>query len=230
MVALDVGRRPAEMLDFFAIKAGMTVLDLPADEGYYSELIARRVGPNGKVITLIPDSLRASFADLAARNANIELRSATMHGFTPETVTPSEVDFALLHLMYHDTYWDEPGAPRVEPRQFLAALYRTLRPGGVVGVIDYAGEPGDTRAIVNRLHRIAPATAKADFERAGFIFEQDSTLLRRRDDDHSRSVFDPSLRGRADLFVFRFRKPAGGASAAGGAPSRDCDECPCQAE
>ena len=207
MVALDRVRRPTEILDFLGLRAGMTVIDLPADGGYYSEIMARTVGPRGRVITLVPDSVRSGFGPLTRRNSNIELRAALLHALSPETVTPDEADFALLYIMYHDTYWDEPGVPPVDPQRMLAALHRALKPGGVVGVIDYVGEPGDTRAIVNRLHRIDPATVRSDFERAGFVLEAESDLLHVPSDDHSRPAIDPAMRGRTDLFVYRFRKP-----------------------
>ena len=47
--ALDAGRHPAEMLAFFGIGPGMKVADLAAGFGYTTELLARTVGPNGKV-------------------------------------------------------------------------------------------------------------------------------------------------------------------------------------
>ena len=209
MVALDAVRRPTEILDFLGLRAGMTAIDLPADGGYYSELMARTVGPRGRVIALVPDSVRSGFEGMARRSGNVELRAALLHALSPETVTPDEADFALLHIMYHDAYWDEPGVPTVDPQRLLAALHRALKPGAMVGVVDYVGEPGDTRAIVDRLHRIDPATVRADFERAGFVFEAESDLLRVASDDHSRSAIDPEMRGRTDLFVYRFRKPQG---------------------
>ena len=49
---------------------------------------------------------------------------------------------------------------------------------------------------------------RADFERAGFVLEAQSDLLRVPADDHSKNVFDPSIRGKTDRFVYRFRKPA----------------------
>lgn len=82
-----------------------------------------------------------------------------------------------------------------------------MKPGGIVGIIDHVGLPGDTRDIVNKLHRIDPAVVRADFEKAGFVLEGSSDLLRNADDDHSKLVFDPTLRGKSDRFVFKFRKP-----------------------
>jgi predicted methyltransferase len=83
-----------------------------------------------------------------------------------------------------------------------------MKPGGVVAVIDHVANPGgDTRAVVEKFHRIDPATIKIDFQRAGFVLEAESNLLRNPADDHEKSVFDPSIRGKTDRVVYRFRKP-----------------------
>jgi len=95
----------------------------------------------------------------------------------------------------------------IDPDTVLAALYRAAKPGGIVGVIDFVGEPGDTRAIVNKMHRIDPDKVRTGFERAGFVFEAQSDLLRVPTDDHTKLVFDPAVRGKTDKFVYRFRKP-----------------------
>jgi predicted methyltransferase len=77
-----------------------------------------------------------------------------------------------------------------------------------VAVIDHVATPGgDTREVVEKYHRIDPATLRADFERAGFVLEAQSDLLRNPADDHTKNVFDPSIRGRTDRFMYRFRKP-----------------------
>jgi predicted methyltransferase len=84
-----------------------------------------------------------------------------------------------------------------------------VKPGGTVAVIDHVAKPGgDTREVVEKLHRIDPAVVRADFERAGFVLEAQSEMLRVPEDDHSKNVFDPSIRGKTDRFVYRFRKPA----------------------
>ena len=78
----------------------------------------------------------------------------------------------------------------------------------MVAVIDHVANPGrDTRAEVEATHRILPETIRADFERAGFVLEAESPILRNPADNRSVSVFDPSIRGRTDRVVYRFRKP-----------------------
>ena len=83
-----------------------------------------------------------------------------------------------------------------------------MKPGGTVGVVDHVAAPGgDTREVVAKLHRIDPAVVRADFERAGFLFDGESALLRNPADDHAKLVFDPAVRGKTDRIVYRFRKP-----------------------
>jgi predicted methyltransferase len=61
--------------------------------------------------------------------------------------------------------------------------------------------------VVEKLHRIDPAVVKADFQRAGFVLEAESDLLKNSADDHSLNVFDENIRGKTDRFIFKFRKP-----------------------
>lgn len=83
-----------------------------------------------------------------------------------------------------------------------------MKPGAIVGVVDHVANPGgDTRAVVEKLHRIDPAILRADFERAGFVLEAESPMLRNPGDDHSLLVFDEKIRGKTDRAVFKFRKP-----------------------
>ena len=96
----------------------------------------------------------------------------------------------------------------MEPDAWLKRLYDAAKPGAIVGIIDHAASPGgDTRAMVEKLHRIDPAVVKADFLRTGFVLEAESDLLKNPADDHSLNVFDDKIRGKTDRFMFKFRKP-----------------------
>jgi predicted methyltransferase len=90
----------------------------------------------------------------------------------------------------------------------LSKLFAALKPGGVVVVEDHVANPGgDPAQVVDSLHRIDPAVVRRDFEKAGFVFDAESRLLAHPDDDHTKLVFDESIRGRTDQFLYRFRKP-----------------------
>lgn len=211
-VKLDAGRKPAELLAFLGLERGMRVLDLFGGNRYWAEIIAPAVGPKGQVIVWQPnqflnDKRRAEFATFAGRQKNAALFASP---FQSPALAPAAYDFALMNLDYHDVYWQssERGIPRMEPDAWLRVLYAALKPGGIIGVIDHAAAPGgDTRAVVEALHRIDPAVVRADFERAGFVVEAESDLLRNPADDHSVNVFDEKIRGKTDRFVFKFRKP-----------------------
>jgi predicted methyltransferase len=57
------------------------------------------------------------------------------------------------------------------------------------------------------VQRVDPAAARKEIESAGFVFEGESSMLRSSIDPRTANVFDPSIRGRTDQFVHRYRKP-----------------------
>jgi predicted methyltransferase len=59
------------------------------------------------------------------------------------------------------------------------------------------------------LHRIEASAVRGEVEAAGFVLESQSEAQRHPADDRSKSVFDESIRGRTDRFVYVFRKPRG---------------------
>lgn len=212
-VALDASRRPAEVLTFLGLKKGMTAADIMAGEGYYSAIMATIVGPGSKVLAYNPeqfvkgdDKNAAAWAALAGRAPNVSVASYPFDAFAAPA---NSYDFVILHLVYHDLYWESTkyGVPRTDPAAFLKTLYAATKPGGIIGVIDHVALPGDTRATVEKMHRIDPATIKADFAAAGFRLEAESDLLRVPADDHSLIVFNPAVRGKTDRVLLRFRKP-----------------------
>lgn len=213
-VALDEVRRPVEVLRWLGLERGDRVLDYFTGSGYYAEIMARAVGPEGVVVGwnapnfMANDRIRTALAGIRERNPNAAFFGSPV---TALSFPPESFDFVLLHLVYHDAYWESErfNLPRIDPATVTRALFEATRPGGIVAVIDHVAAPGrDTRAEVEATHRILPETVRADFERAGFVFEGESDLLRNPQDDRSVNVFEPSIRGRTDRFVYRFRKPA----------------------
>lgn len=210
--ALDASRKPVEVLKFLGLKRGDRVLDVMTGTGYYAEIIGNAIGSKGRVLAEEPpvfldDKARTGFALLTSRVPNITLVEVMPAAID---LPPNSIDFTLMHLVYHDAYWanEKYKFPRMEPAAFLKRIYAATRPGGIVGVVDHAAAPGgDTRAVVDTLHRIDPAVVKADFAAAGFRLEGESDLLANPADDHSKPVFDGSIKGKTDRFVMRFRKP-----------------------
>jgi predicted methyltransferase len=211
-VKLDAGRKPAQVLKFLGLTRGMHVLDLFGGNAYWAEIMAPVVGPRGHDTVWEPTQFysadtKKSFAEFAAKHPNVSIVTSP---FEAPALPKNYADFVILNDNYHDTYWQSAkyGIPRMNPDAFLKAVYASMKPGAVIGVIDHVASPNsDTRATVEKFHRIDPNVVKADFKRAGFVLVKSSDVLRNPADDHSLLVFDPKIRGRTDRFVFEFRKP-----------------------
>jgi predicted methyltransferase len=206
--ARDPGRKPAEVIEFLGIGPGMTAIDLIAAGGYYTEVLSAAVGPAGKVyaqngeyVLKLRDGAndKAISARLAGgRLANVERLDREMSDLG---LAPASVDAAVTALNFHDIY---NARGEQAAGDFLAAAYRLLKPGGVLGLIDHAGNPDEDN---KELHRIEEARVEAAVKAAGFLIEASSDLLRNPDDDRSQGVFAAGLRGNTDRFLMRLRKP-----------------------
>lgn len=210
---LDQSRQPAAVLEFLGLKAGDKAADIMTGSGYWAEIMADALGKTGKVTAFEPSQFYSTPEELKTWDALVARRPDIhfeRYPFEAFKAAPDSFDFTIINLSYHDLYWqsEKYKIPRSDPAAFVKALYAATRPGGVVGIIDHAATPGgDTRAVVDKLHRIDPAQVKADFKAAGFMLEGESALLANPLDDHSKLVFDPAIRGKTDRFVYRFRKP-----------------------
>jgi predicted methyltransferase len=208
----DERRKAGEFLGFAGIEPGMRVLDAFAASGYYTELLSRVVGPEGEVIAYNnPAYARFAAKGIEARYAGNRLpnvRQITVDVDKLE-LPPLSLDAVVFVMSFHDLYWrpaDGSWTP-TDPLQMLRKLHAALKVGGVVIVQDHVAVPGgDTARIVDTLHRIDPEIVRRDFKQAGFALEAESPMLAHADDDHTRGVFDPAIRGRTDQFVFKFRR------------------------
>jgi predicted methyltransferase len=209
---LDEGRKPAQVLQFLGLKAGMNVLDLFGANAYWAEITSPVVGPKGHVTVWNPaqfysDKTKASFEAFAAKHPNV---SIVISPFEAPDLPKNYADLVILNDNYHDTYWQNAKfkIPQMDPNAFLKAVYAAMKPGAVIGVIDHVALPNnDTRATVEKYHRIDPNVVKADFKRAGFVFVGSSDILRNPADTHDIEVHDPKIAGHTDRFVFKFKKP-----------------------
>jgi predicted methyltransferase len=209
----DAVARPTEVLAFLGVAPGMRVADMFSASGYYTELLARTVGVKGGV-TAYNNPPYAKFAEKGIALRYADGRLGNVRQVTAEVgdlqLAPASLDAALFVMSYHDAYWrPEDGSwNKTDPAELLKRLYAGLKPGGVVVVQDHVASPGgDVAKVVDTLHRIDPARVKRDFATAGFVFDGESKVLAHPEDDHAKLVFDESIRGKTDQFIYRFRKP-----------------------
>lgn len=204
----DVRQHPGEILAFAGIKPGQKVADFLMGGGYWTRILAKAVGDKGHVYAYQAAefiSYRPAYGDeqkaAVAGYANV----TPSNGSLATVSFPEPLDAIVTVQNYHDLHlsFAPPGAAA----HIAAGLYAALKPGGVLLVVDHVAETDPDFAVPNKLHRIDPAAARAEIEKAGFKFEGESTLLRNPADPHTALVFDPSIRGKTDQFIYRFRKP-----------------------
>ncbi|MBW8881902.1 MAG: class I SAM-dependent methyltransferase [Asticcacaulis sp.] len=201
----DEARRPEVEFLIAHVKPGDHVLDLGAGGGYSSMVLSSAVC-DGSVDSHDPEDWDVKFNALPGRQAmaaarpNIHLVQADFDKI-PVPATPYDVIF--LGMIYHDTFnFDGHDSAKV-----LGSLKAALKPGGIVVLTDHNTAPGVGSTATNTLHRIEKQTVLDDFKAAGFELVEDSPVLSNSTDDHSKNVFDPSVRGHTDRFALVFRKP-----------------------
>lgn len=209
----DAWAKPQAVLTLLGARPGMQVIDYLAGDGYYSELLARIVAPKGQVIvynnggyaSFVGQKLAKRFEGRRVPNTLLKVAEIA------ELKLPANsLDAALFVMSYHDVYFTVPGAsgPMGDAAQMVGALFTALKRGGVVVVQDHIATAGsDPADSVQKLHRIDPEAVKRTFEQAGFKLEAQDDTFRNPQDDHSKLVFDPSIRHKTDQFLYRFRKP-----------------------
>lgn len=200
--------KAAEVIAFIGVKPGDQVADIIA--GRFVRAFSKAVGPGGKVYAIEPaeivkvhgDSL-TMLQELKAMPdyANVVVSAPPIDA----PALPQRLDAVFIRQNYHDLHDKFMGPADVAA--FNRNVFAALKPGGVFVVLDHAAMAGSGLAATDTLHRIDPAAVKAEVMAAGFILDGESAILANPADPHDKNVFDPSIRGRTDQFLLRFRKP-----------------------
>ncbi len=208
----DARRQPEAVLEFLGIQPGDVVLEMWSGAGYYTELLAHVVGESGKVIAHANTPI-LSFAGEAHTMRHADNRLPNTEVLMAENNTlaleADSIDAATIILNYHDLYWssEEYGWDQIDVPAFLAEVYKGIKPGGTLGIVDHQAVGGSPSETGSTLHRIDSAIVIAELEGVGFVLDGESDVLANPDDDHTKGVFDPEIRGKTDRYVLRFKKP-----------------------
>ena len=200
----DALRLPAETIAFAGVKPGMKVAEFFPGGGYFTRLLSDVVGPSGHIYGIEnakwDDGSDAKVA-AAVKNHNVSVQMAKFGQFT----LPEKVDLAWITQNYHDLHIAKYGP--VDMAAFNRHVYDSLKPGGIYFILDHQANPGTGEAQIAVLHRIEKAQVIREVEAAGFKLVAEGNALHRTADDHTKSVFDKSIRGHTDQYMLRFVKP-----------------------
>ncbi|RZJ04383.1 MAG: hypothetical protein EON89_08005 [Brevundimonas sp.] len=204
-VARDPLRKPAEMMALMDLNPGDVIADIRPEEGYFTRLFAPLVGQYGHVYAFVPNQTAQrenAFADTLAGDYPNTTR---VTGKLEEMTFDRPLDVVFMGEEYHDFTIPRFG---VDVAAMNRRVFEVLKPGGLYVILDHQAADGAGISVSGTLHRIEAAELRRQVEAAGFVFDGESRAVRVPSDDHSLTVFDESIRGRTDRFVYRFRKPA----------------------
>ncbi|GAB3037630.1 class I SAM-dependent methyltransferase [Oleiagrimonas citrea] len=208
--ANDARRRPGPILALAGVKPGDTVIELVPASGYWTRILSRIVGPKGHVYAVTPveflkvfpkaaDKVKVLAADPHYSNVTALVQPAA------DLKIPKPADLVFTAENMHD--YNNASFGSLPPKALATEVLKALKPGGIFLVNDHVAPKGSGLSDTDTLHRIDPATVKAQVTAAGFVFVGASDVLRNPKDPHDIKVFDPSIRGHTDQFVYKFRKP-----------------------
>jgi predicted methyltransferase len=223
----DIRRKPADMLAFIGVRPGMVAMDVSAARGYTTELIARAVGPTGKVYgqnaprvegrapPAQPEGASTPVAAAApatppaptlaerVRNpaaSNIVIVSRPFEDPAPPEVANGALDLVTLMFNYHDF-----GHLGVDRARTNAAVFKALKPGGIYVIADHSGRPGTGISESGTLHRVEESFVRREVEAAGFRLAAEGNFMRNPADPRDRNTPEPPMP--KDEFVLKFVKP-----------------------
>jgi predicted methyltransferase len=204
----DPALKREEVIAFIGVKPGDKVADMVA--GRFVRALSAAVGPKGKLYAVMPAEVVKVHPEVVGLLKGL---SSGPGGENIEVLTPpvnamglpaGSLDAVFIRQNYHDLY-DKFMGPADVPA-FNKQVFAALKPGGVYVILDHAA-PGAPIGVTETLHRIDVAQVKKDVLAAGFKLDGESTIFANAADDHTKNVFDPSVRGKTDQFLLRFRKP-----------------------
>lgn len=208
----DARDKPQQVLELAGFKKGMLIADVFGGGGYYSEILSSAVGKKGKVL-LINNPQYDAFTKkfVTARLADNRLPNVQYSVVPSESLglTANSLDGALIIMSYHDLFYDdaEGGWPKIDNVAFIDQIVAALKPGGRFLIVDHSAKTDSGVSDSKALHRIDEQYTIAELKARGLQWVGAIDVLRNKDDDRTKSVFDPAIKGKTDRFVHVYQKP-----------------------
>lgn len=205
-------RSAPAVLKFTGISSGMTVIDMEAGGGVYTEIFSKTVGDAGTVYMQNPplfdgfsgDAIKARIADNRLGNVK-QMRTA----FDTLPVADASVDVVTWFLGPHELWFYPEGVEKGilgDPDKAFTEFGRVLKTGGHFIALDHKAAPGSPAETGGTTHRIDQAIIIKRAAAVGLELAEQSDVLANTDDDYTKNVFDPTVRRKTDRFLLKFLK------------------------
>jgi predicted methyltransferase len=200
----DASRKPAEVLAFAGVKPGMTVAELAPGGGYFTRILARSVGPKGKVYALLTPGAAArpgvldALNKLASEYSNVKIVTTDYTSIS----LPEKADLFWTTENYHDFH----NGPTANIAALDKSVFDNLKPGGIFYVEDHTAADGAGLEATSTVHRMDIAIAKSELTAAGFKIDAEGTALKNPAEDRATRNSE-SGHFMSDRFMLRLKRP-----------------------
>jgi ubiquinone/menaquinone biosynthesis C-methylase UbiE len=170
----DQWQKPSAVISPLNLKNGDVVADVGSGAGYFSLKLSPVVGPSGTVLAV--DLRRLPLVFLWIRAFLAGLHNVRIHvGESDDPHLPvGTVDAALIANTYHEF---------AAPELMLDHVFKSLRPGGRLVVIDRSPTSDESGSEAEHHHQISRAAVEAQFRQKGLeILKREDQFIRRRDE------------------------------------------------
>ena len=158
----DEWQRPGEVMDALGAKPGRRVADIGCGYGYFTFRLAARVGAEGKVYAVDIDEEAINKVRQRKEREKLEQIEPIL-GESADPRLPNDLDAVLIVDTYHEFR---------EYDRMTQAVFRALKPGGRLVIIDGEGPAGKPRTEYHRLHTIPAELVREEIARNGFVFKE----------------------------------------------------------
>jgi predicted methyltransferase len=227
--ARDRYRHPKETLLFFGVRPEMSVLEVWPEPGWYTEVIAPLLRDKGRYYAgligadseskYVSERLEKYREKLAARpDLYGRVTVVTFPEDGSDAVPPGSVDMVVTFRNVHN--WMSRGVAE----QAFTTMYRALKPGGVLGVVEHRGNPATPQDPKAKSGYVNEDYAIKLIETRGFrlVAKSEANANPKDTKDYEQGVWTlpPAFRlgekdhdkyaaiGESDRFTLRFVKPA----------------------
>ena len=183
----DEWQRPRDVMDAMGLHPGSAVADIGAGRGYFTRHFAHRVGSTGIVYAVDIDQGRLDDLEEKAGEEGLTQIHVVRGKTDDPMLDPESVDAILIMNSYHEFR---------EYDEMMSGMFKALRPGGVLAIIDSPMERAESRQAYHDEHDIPKAVVKEDAARAGFKFLREEP------------GFERTNRWRASFYFLLFEKPS----------------------
>lgn len=157
----DREEHTARAVELLGVTPGMVVADFGAGSGYYTERLAKKVGPSGKVfaVDIQPEMLEL----LGARMTRLGLTNVELirNGVDDPGLPAGTIDLVLMVDVYHELS---------QPQTVLRRMKAALSPTGRIAILEFRKE--DPGVPIRLEHKMSVAEATSEFGAEGYRLDR----------------------------------------------------------